>query len=176
MRISLTDKFLWDIYSVLEKTGDVLAFMANPHSGKWSRLFAIQNPVFEKYRHSKNRAKFGKLVYYAKRNNYIRVESLKGRKAVILTKEGLGKALKASFMLEGKRKRKDGKWIMLTFDMPANNRKSRDLLRSILRNLGYKLFQQSVWITPYDVSDKTEKLLQFYSLESYVKIFLIEKM
>lgn len=37
------------------------------------------------------------------------------------------------------------------------------------------MFQQSVWITSYDVSEKTEKLMQLYSLDKYVKIFLIEK-
>ena len=64
---------------------------------------------------------------------------------------------------------------MIIFDVPEKHRKSRNLLRSILSNLGYKLFQQSVWITPYDVSEKSETLLQMYSLDKYVKIFLIEE-
>ena len=83
--------------------------------------------------------------------------------------------MKASFIIEGKKKRDDGKWAMLIFDVPEKYRKSRDLLRSVLHNLGYKMFQQSVWITPYDVSDKTEKLLQMYNLDEFVKIFLIEE-
>jgi hypothetical protein len=174
MRLSLTDKFLWDMFNVFQETSDIAVSLLIPSLAKYH--MHIGNPVFDKYRHNKNKAKFSKLVYYAKRNNYIRVENLKGKQAIMLTKEGLGKALKASFTIEGKKKRKDGKWIMLTFDMPANNRRARDLLRSVLRNLGYKLFQQSVWVTPYDVSEKTERLLQFYSLEKYVKIFLIEEM
>ena len=93
-----------------------------------------------------------------------------------LTKEGLNKALKASFIMEDKKKRSDGKWTMLIFDVPEEYKKSRDLLRSILHNLGYKIFQKSVWITPYDVSGKTEKLLQMYNLDEFVKIFLIEEM
>jgi CRISPR-associated endonuclease Cas2 len=64
---------------------------------------------------------------------------------------------------------------MLIFDLPKKYNKSRDLLRSILRNLGYKLLQQSVWVTPYDVSEETEKLLENHSLETFVKIFLIEE-
>ena len=78
--------------------------------------------------------------------------------------------------MEGKNKRKDGKWIMLTFDIPEKHTKARSLLRSVLYNLGYKMFQQSIWITPYDVSEKTEKLLQLYSLDQYVRIFLIEEL
>jgi len=173
MRPSLTDKFLWNIYNVLEKTGDVTISLLSPSFAKY--YLHVGNPVSDKYRHANNKARFSKLVYYAKKNNYIRIENLKEKQAIILTKEGLSKALKASFVMEEKKKRKDGKWVMLTFDMPANNRKLRDLLRSILQNLGYKIFQQSVWITPYDVSEKTEKLLQFHSLDSYVKIFLIEE-
>ena len=175
MKVSLTDKFLWDIYSVLEKIDDVTIFMLNPHPGKWSRLSGIQNPIFAKYRHDRNRAKFSKLIYYAKRNNYIRIKNLEGKTGILLTKEGLSKALKASFIIEGKQKRKDGKWVMLIFDVPEKQKKARDLLRSILHNLGYKLFQKSVWISPYDISEKTEELLQLHSLDNYVKIFLIEE-
>jgi hypothetical protein len=176
MKLTITDEFLWDIYKVLEKAGDVTNFILNPHSSKWQSLYGDnKNPIFDKYRHDKNKAKFKKLVYYAKTKGYITVKSLEGKKAVLLTKKGLDKAFKASFLLDDKQKRKDGKWVMLIFDMPAKNRKARDLLRSTLRNLGYRMFQQSVLITPYDVSEKTEKLLQMYSLEEYVKIFLTEE-
>jgi DNA-binding transcriptional regulator PaaX len=104
-----------------------------------------------------------------------KIKSLENKRAIILTKEGISKALMASFTIEGAKKRMDGKWVMLMFDIPVTNKKARSLLKSILINLGYKLFQQSVWISPYDISEKTEKLLQFHSLDGYVKTFLIEK-
>lgn len=174
MKLAITDKFLCDAYNVISKTGYVFG-STNRVPNLINRLAGMENPVFKKYRDNKNKEKFRKLIYYLKRKNYIRVENLKDKKAVVLTKEGLGKALKASFAMDGKEKRKDGRWIMLAFDMPAKNKKGRDLLRSILYNLGYKIFQQSVWVTPYDVSEKTESLLQFYSLDRYVKIFLVEE-
>lgn len=175
MKLPITDEFLWDIFNVLNKTGHVLDCISKPHTMK-NLLPNFENPVFAKYRNDKNKAKFSKLVYYAKRNNYIKVKNLKNKQAIILTKEGLSKVLKASFIIEGREKRKDGKWTMLIFDVPEKYRASRHLLRSILHNLGYKMFQQSVWITPYDVSEKTEQLLQTYSLDEYVKIFLIEEL
>ena len=175
MKLPVTDQFLWDVYSIISKTGDVFNLITKPPTmANW--LPGIKNPIFEKYRKDKDKKKFSKLIYYLKRKNYIRVENLKGKKAVILTKEGLSKALRASFAKKENKNRKDGKWIMLIFDMPAKNKKARDLLRSILFNLGYKIFQHSVWVTPYDVLEKTESLLQFYSLDKYVKIFLVEKL
>lgn len=64
---------------------------------------------------------------------------------------------------------------MIAFDIPQNHKKARDLMRSVLMNLGYKIFQQSVWITPYNVLKKTEEALQMHSLDQYIKIFLIEE-
>jgi len=174
MKLPITDQFLWDLYVMMDKTGDVLNFITKPNT-MYHRLPGPKNPVFDKYRKDKNRTTFSKFIYRLKSNNYIRVENLKGKEAIILTKEGLHKALKASFIIESRKKRKDGKWTMLIFDVPEKWRKSRDLLRSILHNLGYKIFQKSVWITPYDVSKKTEHLLQYYSLDEFVKIFLIEE-
>lgn len=174
MKISLTDQFLWDIYKFLQSTEDVARFIFNPNPMKL--MLGPKNPIFDKYRHDKNRRKFNDLIYYLKINDYIKIKSLENKEAILITKKGIDKALKASFKIEEKTKRKDGKWIMLIFDIPQKYKKSRKLMNSILHNLGYKMFQQSVWITPYDVSEKTEKLMQIYSLENFVKIFIIEKL
>jgi len=175
MRISVTDKFLFDVYNILEGAGDVANYILNAR--KYYQLIpGMEDPIFKKYRHNKNKRTFSNLVYYLKKKGYIEIRNLKNKKAVILTKDGIDRAIKASFKFGDDRKRKDGKWVMLIFDIPQTRRKARDLLRSILRNLGYKLFQQSVWITPYDVSEKTEKLLCIHSLDKYAKIFIIEEL
>lgn len=176
MKLSITDKFLWRIYDCAEKAGDVAVFAFQTYPKLIDSLTRVPNPIFEMYRHEKGRRKFSNLIYYLKINGYIKIKSLESKQAIILTKEGISKALKASFTLDKIKKRKDGKWIMLIFDIPQKQKGARALLRSILRNLNYKLFQQSVWVSPYDVSAKTEKLLQLHSLDKYVKIFLIEEM
>ena len=175
MRPCITDKFLWDIYSFLEGTGDVLGCVFRPYPTMRNSLPGPKNPIFKKYQKERGKRKFSKLIYYLKRKGYIKIKKLENKQAIILTKEGISKALRASIKLENDKKRKDGKWIMLIFDIPQEHKKARALLRSILYNLGYKMFQQSVWISPYDVSGKTEKLLQLHSLDNYVKIFLIEE-
>ena len=175
IKLSITDQFLWDIYNELEKVGDVAHFFLRPRRTMGDIRQDSDAPWNRRYLKELSREQFAKLLYYLKRKNYIRVKNLENKKAIILTKQGLNKALKVSFTIKDKSKRGDGKWIMIIFDVPEKYKKSRDLLRSILHNLGYKLFQKSVWITPYDVSEKTEKLLQMYSLDKYVKIFLIEE-
>jgi hypothetical protein len=175
MKIPISDAFLWDLYNFLDKTGDVLKFMTRRPT-MYNYLSGPKNPIFRKYQKDIGAKRFSKLVYYLKVNSYIEVSGLKGKEAILISKKGISKALKASFIINGKKKRSDGKWIMLTFDIPQKHKKARMLLRSILANLGYKMFQQSIWVCPYNVSNETEKLLQMHNLDRYVKIFLIEKL
>jgi DNA-binding transcriptional regulator PaaX len=133
-----------------------------------------KNPIFERYRKEKGMREFNKLIYYLKVKGYIKVKNLENKRGIILTKDGINRAIKASFKLDKKR-RSDGKWVMLIFDIPEKYRRSRSILRGALRSLGYKIYQQSVWISPYDVSERTEQFLQSHDLEKYVRIFLIEE-
>mgnify|MGYP001584981984 CR=1 FL=1 len=174
MKISVTDKFLWDVYHIINTTGDIIDFITKPAT--MANLPGPKNPIFKKYQKELGSRKFSQLIWRLKRSNYIKAANLKEKKAIMLTREGIDKILKISFAMEKMIKRNDGKWVMLIFDIPEKYGKSRNLLRNILKNLGYKMFQQSVWITPYDVSEKTEKLLQFYSLDSFIRIFLIEEL
>src|SRR3990167_1030696 len=122
IRLSVTDTFLWDIYNVAHTAGELMGFILNPKAIKFRS--GLINPVFAKYR-----------------KDYISVEKLRSNKGFIITKKGLSKIFKASFAIGEKPKRKDGKWIMVIFDIPQKYSKSRALLRSVFRNLGYKMFQ-----------------------------------
>lgn len=175
MKLPITDQFL--LY-LLETCSDTAHFILKRRRTMHDLIPGPKDPSFEIYRKFKNKQAFNKLIYYLKKNNFIKVENLKGKQAVLFTKKGKDKAVKASFKLENSEqaKRKDGKWIMIIFDIPQNRKRDRILLRSMLKNLGYKLFQHSVWVTPYDVSEKTERSLQFYSLDKYVRIFLVDKL
>ncbi len=175
MKISLTDELLWEIYGLFEKTGQLRDFLVAPRHRKLGVWLGLDNPLFRKYKNQKNRRAFANLVYYLKRKKYITAKNVNGVKAYMITKEGISKALQTSFILENNKLRKDKKWIMLMFDIPQSHRSDRNLLKSIIKNLKYKLLQQSVWITPHDVSEKTEQLLQLHDLDKYVKIFIVDK-
>ncbi len=178
MKLPKTDQFLLDlIYDFLDGVDDITHFLTSNRGGHVEILFGLENPVFKKYRMEHTKEGLRKLTYRLKKKGFIKDKDLEHNKAIIITKEGLSKALRASFKLrQDNKERSDGKWIMIIFDISKRDWRARNLLMSVLKNLGYKKLQHSVWITPYDVSEKTEKLLQFYDLDKYVKLFLIEKM
>ncbi|MBI3631524.1 MAG: CRISPR-associated endonuclease Cas2 [Candidatus Staskawiczbacteria bacterium] len=174
IKVPITDQFLWDIYKDLGKAGDIGRTVLRPRR----TIYDIypESPIITKYRHIRGAERFSWLLSYLKKNNYIKIKNLEGKQALSLSKKGINKALLASFRAEKVTKRKDGKWIMVIFDIPQKHQKARLLLRSVLKNMGYKMFQQSVWVTPYDVSEKTEALLQHNNLDRYVRVFLTQEL
>ncbi len=177
-KLPITDQFLWDILNTLSSVEDAGRFIFHPARSMGDVGMGVDDPIYQKYRKILKPREFSKLIYWLKRNNYIKVKNLEGKKAVMLTGGGMDKAIKAACKAEvGKyKRRKDGKWIMIIFDIPKRDERKRNLLRSVLQNFGYKILQKSVWVTPHDMYEKTENMLQYYSLDKYVKIFLIEEL
>lgn len=64
---------------------------------------------------------------------------------------------------------------MVIFDIPEKKRKLRDFFREVLKNLGFKFLQKSIWVCPYDMLNKVQKIIQKSDLEKQVRIFLIEE-
>ncbi len=178
MKLPITDQFLLDVYdNILKKADDAADFILSSPRRQSFLLFS-SNPMIGNYRRKMRKNQFNKLVYHLKKHHYIEAKNLQKKKGIMLTKEGINKAIRARFKIDNslRKKREDGKWIMIIFDIPRNHYRARNMMRNVLVSLGYKIFQQSVWVTPYDVHDKTEKLLQFHSLDNYVRLFLIEEL
>jgi len=52
-----------------------------------------------------------------------------------------------------KRKKWDGKWRVLIFDIPEQKKNVREQIRSTLIHIGFMRLQDSVWIYPFDCED-----------------------
>ncbi len=52
-----------------------------------------------------------------------------------------------------KKRRWDGQFRLVLFDIPEKRRGTRDRLRIMMNNFGFLRLQDSVWISPYDCED-----------------------
>lgn len=78
-----------------------------------------------------------------------------GKKYLRLTDAGK-KALaleQAKVALKNQKKKWDGRWRMIVFDVPERRRHIRVRLRDFMRNVGFVRLQDSVWVYPYDCED-----------------------
>lgn len=65
----------------------------------------------------------------------------------------------------------DGKWRIVVFDIPEKQRKVRNILRSRLKLWGFKPWQQSVWASKKNITNKLRQLIKELGLENWVLVF-----
>ena len=79
-----------------------------------------------------------------KGKKYLRITNL-GRRELALEQ--------AKVALTAQKKRWDGRWRMVVFDIPERRRKVRGRLREVMQEVGFVRMQDSVWVYPYDCED-----------------------
>lgn len=71
---------------------------------------------------------------------------------------------------ENKNEKWDGKWRIMLFDIPEKKRRHRDGLRMMLKAIGFKEFQKSVWIYPYQVPNFLKEILFEEEVKHYTRL------
>jgi CRISPR/Cas system-associated endoribonuclease Cas2 len=173
MRLPITEELLWSIYNLTE----TLDKLHQPFALRTTKEAIC--PDFYKlkkdWERRIDRRKFSYTIYCLKKKGWIRVPEIEGKKGIILTKAGEERVSKIKYKIISKKKRRDGRCEMVIFDIPEKMRKKRENFRNDLKTLGYRKFQKSIWISPYDVLKETQILIREYSLEKFVRILLIEE-
>jgi len=59
----------------------------------------------------------------------------------------------AKVTLKNQKKKWDGRWRMVVFDVPERRRCVRNRLRAVMLDIGFVRLQDSVWVFPYDCED-----------------------
>lgn len=111
-----------------------------------------------------------------KRRGFLQEKTLSNSQGYILSPKGKIKILRLKIKHLDKKKLKDKNWLMVLFDIPERSRKTRDVFRKILHELGFEQLQKSVWITPYDVVDELKEAIENCRLEKYAKFLLVKEM
>lgn len=107
---------------------------------------------------------------YLKRRKYVAIKTNHQNAIVpILTSEGRERIkrvlMRRVFQAAIEPKKKwDGKWRLILFDISVSERSKRNAFRSMIRRIGAVMLQKSVWIYPYDCSEQISLLRQFFDL------------
>ncbi|MFX1412000.1 MAG: PaaX family transcriptional regulator C-terminal domain-containing protein [Promethearchaeota archaeon] len=68
----------------------------------------------------------------------------------------------------------DGQWIVITYTIPEEHRKHRDMLRSWLTWWAFGALAPGVWISPHPLSPEVEGKLQEMDVWQYLEVFRAE--
>lgn len=92
---------------------------------------------------------------------------------VKITDKGKQKLLKFKLEEIELKRKTDGKWRVIIYDIANLRRQQRDLLRSTLKRLRLLQLQESVYLTPFVCEDEIEYLRQIFDISSEVLILKV---
>ena len=68
----------------------------------------------------------------------------------------------------------DGKWYLITFDIPIALNVKRDRLRQVLKNYNFYPLQKSVWVGPNKFAGALWGFIVNEEIEKYCKVMIVE--
>lgn len=149
----------------LEELSDWLdAFLFSSGS---TRLFYQQLYKNKRFRSEK---RISERLHSLHKRGYINLKKNKKRISIKLTEKGRIKLLEHS-----NKNQIDGKWRMISFDIPEELRARRDRFRSAIKRIGFRQVQKSLWACPFVKADGIEKAIRYYQVKDYVAYLIVEK-
>lgn len=132
-----------------------------------------------KYGYSRKRSTYWTSADFLVRKGYIRKEG----DIFYLTSEGEKEAFLVSLRdfarqnknIKRKTEKWDGKWRIIFFDVPEKKRRYRDELRSMIRAIGFREFQKSIWIYPYKVPKFLSDIMFEENIKHYTRLITTDK-
>ena len=118
------------------------------------------------YRHESYR-KIYTHIYQLEKRGYLEKYKLKDLEYLRASDKGITS-------LDTFKRERDGKWKMIIFDIPESKRSVRDYLRTKLKQLGFKRWQNSIWITPYRLPVDVVVELKELSKRHFVRLITVE--
>jgi phenylacetic acid degradation operon negative regulatory protein len=145
-------------------TGAIGLVAIAPGLGLVLKQFGIQK-TFSNNRYLAN------ALHRLRNKGYIAFEGKDGSRRVRITGAGKQKLeeKKTMMMARSSKRAWDGMWRIVIFDIPEQTRKKRDALRRELRMVGFKMLQQSVWVTP----DECEEYIKLLKADQHIGKSLI---
>ncbi|MBI4999229.1 CRISPR-associated endonuclease Cas2 [Candidatus Gottesmanbacteria bacterium] len=152
----------------LSLAGDVFEVLRDPAGLVSSSYEYMYGFVPYRYR----RHNFEARLKRALKTGYIEKIIKNGEAYYRLTGQGEEKLVRDFPIFALQRKPWDRKWRIVVFDIPEKSRKNRDYLRTKLYELGFGMLQESVWVTPFDITQDLREYLKALSLEKNVFVFM----
>ena len=154
---TVTESFLEAIYLSLEILGTL-------STGRYSMYGSLRKTAFSDW----SDTKFSKKVNDAVKTGYLRIGP---NNSIEFTNKAQLRIMDK--IISGKRR--DGKNRFLSFDIPEPKRSKRDGFRRIIKRMGFRQIQKSLWVCDKNIGDLVEIAKREYGVEEYVVYVVSEK-
>jgi len=165
-----------EILSTIAVTGMVVVAATSPYF-----LINLAKAILKNRKYAKSKENEQKIVRSLRRLRKSNLIILKDRGddnfTVQLTQKGKKKVEEVNFeKLEIVKPAKwDGKWRLITFDIPENRKAARDALRFKMKELKFYQLQKSVFVCPYPCEKEILFLCEFFDVFQFIDMIMAEK-
>lgn len=137
------------VLSTIGVAGILLVGAVAPNTVQLLEKFGVMKRLRERTQSAMTRLARKKLIVFMEKNGkrYTRITEA-GKRALMYERQKT-----ALTGLKSSRRRWDGRYRIVMFDVPEKRRKIRVRLREMMRAGGFLRLQDSVWIFPYDCED-----------------------
>ena len=146
---SLVDLALWNIFYFYE-----VGPIGHPAQLRKAEFLATRN--LEGF----NCLTLKRAIYRARSRGWIKED-------LTLTKEGKER-LEGFIPIYFGKKKWDGNWYLVSYDISERRRIIRNILRDNLKRLGFGKVHASLWVSPFNFLGEVEKIVKDYSLSPFV--------
>lgn len=124
------------------------------------------------------RNKIWKAIKYLEQQERIRIQEENGVRTLKLTKRGQVALNDLSVEeLSVRRPRMwDRKWRMVMFDIPMYRSRNRIPFREKIQDLGFEMYQKSVFVYPYECREEVILVAEHYGVREYIRYATVEEM
>ena len=161
-RLLLILGMLGDIFEDLADAGGLMSFSYQQVYGYVPRKYKKHN--FEM--NIRNALKVGSIEKIVK----------KGQPYLRLTSRGKSKLVQHFPLFKFQKRKWDRKWRVLFFDIEEKNKRTRDLFRGRLYELGFGKLQQSVYISPFPIEEEMREFIESLGLKEKVYLLVSPKL
>ena len=155
-KFSIADLLLISLEKTIEGYLKVEDFLYNPHLYRYGYPREIKKPTLLK---TIKRLMSKGFVEFTNENKLV----------LKLTELGKNEAFLAKIKTF-KEEDWDGKWRLVSFDIPETRRTVRDLLRSRLKEWGFTKLQNSVWKSKIDCTQQLRIFIDELGIGNWVKV------
>ncbi|MDD5589963.1 MAG: hypothetical protein PHQ47_02190 [Candidatus Portnoybacteria bacterium] len=122
-----------------------------------------------------DRRSFNRSLRRLVERNFIKSFNQKGQLRYRLTEKGMRKITELKFKEKFvERKKWDGLWRVVIFDIPEEKKSFREAFRRRLRFLDFFPLQKSVFVFPFECESKMNELADFFNIGEHLQILLVK--
>lgn len=151
----------------LSGAGDALEEIRDPFrlvSGAYQNMYGFLPKQYKRHN-------FSLLIDRSLKTGYVERVVKNGKSYLRLTSVGK-KHVEREFPITSLTKTWNKKWIIVIFDIEEKFRSQRNRLRQMLKNIGFGILQDSVWITPLPIGEDVREFISHQGFSD--SVFVLE--